>query len=65
LVTLSCAFRKTHGKVTIAIFFTFKIPKNHRNIIYIIIFTTGIIYIIIFITGIIYITIIITDITYR
>jgi hypothetical protein len=40
LVTLPCVFRKTHGKVTIAInFFGFshlKIPKNHRNIKYII-----------------------------
>jgi hypothetical protein len=66
-VTLPCAFRKMHGKVTIAIFFwlsRLKIPKNHRNIIYIIIFITGIIYIIIFITGILYVTITITGIIY-
>jgi hypothetical protein len=68
LVTLPCVFRKTHDKVTIAIYFfgflRLKIPKNHRSIIYIIIFITGIIYIIIFITGIIYVTISITDILY-
>jgi hypothetical protein len=42
LVTLPCVFRKTHSKVAIA-FFCFsrlKIPKNHRNITYIIIFST-------------------------
>jgi hypothetical protein len=37
---------KTHGKVTIAIYFflvfTFKNTQNHSNVIYIIIFITGI-----------------------
>jgi hypothetical protein len=69
LVTLPCVFQKTHRKVAIVIYsFCFslsKIPKNHWNIIYMIIFITDIIYIIIFITGIIYITIIVTNITCR